>query len=265
MGKSSHLQQGRPSHLSAQEQMRKQNQPHPAIQPKIATSAQRPKPLIAAPVSRPQPAPQVLQRKAGGREQPNGAQAKPAAPPAYRPQQVPKVLQTKSSSAHSPQTGQAPRQPVAPPVYSRRATSVVLQMHSSATQSGSSPLKHHVSGARSTVVQMTCDCGKSKKASNKHQNTCPEHPSNKKKKAEKVKQIHQDTKSIMNLYSYDSEWANKNSITEKMIKAFVKTYGGPINGHASSRADKDATRHDNTTKDINAFHSWYNQHGEEYR
>lgn len=227
MGKSPHFQQEKPSQLRAQGQTRTQNQVHSAIQPKMAAPPQGAKP-VAPPVYWPQPAPQALQRKAAGEGPRNGAQAPPAAPPVYYPRQAPKALQTKSASAQGAQAGQAPGRAAAPPVY----------------------------GARPAVVQAKCTCGK---PGNKHRSDCPANKNQLRAKAAKVKVVHQESQSFMNLYAYDSGWAAKRGITESMVKDFVKSYGGVIHGHASSRADKDAKRHANTTKDLEAFHSWYNQ------
>jgi hypothetical protein len=93
---------------------------------------------VAPPVYRPQPTPQVLQRKtAQGPVSPAGAKInpqRPAAPPAYRPQNVPKVLQAKMAAARQPakQTGSAP---VPPPVYRPQPAPGVLQQK----QAGSQP------------------------------------------------------------------------------------------------------------------------------
>jgi len=105
-----------------------------------------------------------------------------------------------------------------------------------------------------------CNCHK---PGNKHKSDCPANPNRKKAKAKKVKVVHEESQSIRNLYSYDSQWANKRGITSKMVSDFVDSYG-VIHGHASSRSDKDAERHSNTTKDIEAFHSWYKQNWQNY-
>jgi hypothetical protein len=203
-------------------------------QQKTAMSAQSGKRPVAPPVYRPQAMPNAAQPKMA-----SGAVIRevPVAPPVYRPPQVPKVLQTKSSSAHSPLR--------------------------SAAQSRPSPLTRHVSGARPNVLQMKCNCNKKGRSSNKHLSSCPEHPNNKKAKAEKVKAVKQDSKSIMNFYAYDSQWAKANNITDKMVKDFVKEKG-EIHGHATSRADKDAKRHANTDNDLKRFHEWYEANKNDY-
>lgn len=226
MGSSPHFQQGKPS--QSQGQTRIQNPLHSAIQPRVVAPPQGPK-LVAPPppVYWPQPALQALQRKVAGEGQQNGTHAGPAVPPVYWPQPASHVLQQKVAGGGQ-QSG-AHASPAVSPVYH----------------------------ARPAVVQRSlCNC---RKSGNNHASSCPANPKQKKKKAKKVKEAHQDSQSIRNLYSYDSEWAKKRGITEEMIKAFVKYYGGGIHGHASSRSDKDTERHANTTRDIEAFHGWYNR------
>ncbi|MDT7688618.1 MAG: hypothetical protein QOE46_1377 [Acidobacteriota bacterium] len=104
------FQPGKPSALSAQEQVRKQS--HPAIQPKAAIISH--KQPVTPPVYRPQPTPRVLQRKAV--VQPPATQARTSAPPAYRPQPIPKVSQRKTNGNPQP-ANQPKRAPVAPQVY----------------------------------------------------------------------------------------------------------------------------------------------------
>src|SRR4051812_47755338 len=123
MNKPPRFQPGKPSHLS------RQNQSHSAIQPKVVTFPQKAKQLSAPPVYRPQPPPQVLQRKAAvNQPRPTGqAKSSPAAPPAYRPQPVPQVLQRKTDTSQKSQGTQLERQPVAPPVYRPQSIPKVLQ------------------------------------------------------------------------------------------------------------------------------------------
>ncbi|MDT4898056.1 MAG: hypothetical protein QOH25_3133 [Acidobacteriota bacterium] len=84
----------------------------------------------APPVYRPQPTPQVLQRKAVGRQSAVGQiKPAPAAPPVYRPQPTPKVLQRKVTQG---QSGTAygkinEKHPVTPPVYRPQPVPKVLQ------------------------------------------------------------------------------------------------------------------------------------------
>lgn len=115
MNKPSRFPHDKPSPLSAQEQIRKQQQSQlHVMQPKMAAAPQ--KMPVAPPVYRPQPTPRVLQRKTA--VQPPVVQAKPAAPPAYRPQPTPKVLQTKGAGSRpSLHVGKLTRQPVVPPTY----------------------------------------------------------------------------------------------------------------------------------------------------
>ncbi len=234
MGKLPPMQEAKPSQPQAKGQTRLQPPPHPAIQPRMAApSPQGPKPVAPPPpVHWPQPAPHVLQRKVAGGGQQNGAQTSPAVPPVYWPHQAPQALQTKS--AQSPQAGQAPRRDAAPPAH----------------------------GVRPAVAQLAslCNCSK---PGNKHKSDCPANKKRKKAKAKEVKVVHQESQSIRNLYAYDSAWANKRVISEKMVKDFVSSYG-VIHGHASSRSDKDAKRHENTSRDLEAFHSWYNQNKDNY-
>lgn len=125
MNRPSRFPQGKTSPLSAQEQMRRQNQSRlPAIQPKVAPFAENRKPPVAPPVYKPQPTPRVLQRTAAVRGQSAGAQAKPAAPPVYRPQPAPKVLQTKRAVSQPPPAGKSPDRPAAPPAYRPAAKTV---------------------------------------------------------------------------------------------------------------------------------------------
>ncbi len=105
-----------------------------------------------------------------------------------------------------------------------------------------------------------CTCGKKP-----HRSDCPRNPKRLKAKAKKKKIVHQESQSVYNLFSYDGVWAKNNRITAKMVKDFVKSYKfKKINGHATSRADTDAKRHANTSRDINAFHGWYNQNKDNY-
>jgi hypothetical protein len=104
-----------PSHLSAQEQVRKQNQSHSAIQPKIATFPQKPKQPVAPPAYRPQPTPQVLQRKSAMQQPAHAAQVKPATPSVYRPQPLQKCLQAKITSGEQQFKGKAKQPSLSPP------------------------------------------------------------------------------------------------------------------------------------------------------
>ncbi|HEX7330214.1 MAG TPA: hypothetical protein VF290_01865 [Pyrinomonadaceae bacterium] len=162
----------------------------------------------------------------------------PVAPPAYNPKQAPKVAQTKSS-------------PVSPPVY-RPEQKRIAQLNTVAA----APLRRFVAQAKlGSVAQMLCElCGRKP-----HRNTCPRHKNNLKKKEEKAQAQHQQSGSYINLYCYDGAWANKRGITESQVAKFVAT-GQKIHGHCSSTSDKDKKRHANTTNDIAAFHSWYEQH-----
>ncbi|MBD0373080.1 MAG: hypothetical protein ICV60_19725 [Pyrinomonadaceae bacterium] len=87
--------------------MRKQSRP-PAIQPKAATFAPKPK--------------------------------QPTAPPAYHPQPVPKVLQTKMAADSQQSVGKPPRQPLAPPVY-RPEPRKIVQPKLAVTTPGHMPTK----------------------------------------------------------------------------------------------------------------------------
>jgi hypothetical protein len=239
MGKSPHFQQGKPSQPQAQGpqgQTRMQPPVHSAIQPRTVVPPQGAKPA-PPPVHWPQPASHVLQRKAAEGQR-NSAEANPAVPPVYWPQPAPHAVQRKAAGAGQRTGAQAG--PAVPPV--REAV----------------PPAH---GVRPEVAQLAslCNCHK---PGNKHKSSCPANPKRKKAKAKEVKVVHHESQSFMNLYAYDSVWATQRSITESMVKEFVASYG-KIHGHASSRADKDAKRHANTSKDLAAFHSWYNQkHGE---
>lgn len=226
MGKSPHFQQGQP--------------------PQPRTQGTKP---AAPPVHWPHPASQTLQRKA----------SPPAPPPA---------LQPKSAPAPGPHAGQTPHRAVSPPanahpvVQPKPAAPPVYWPHPSpqAVQRKAAGEKQQntvqaSAAAQPAVVQLACNCTKS---GNKHASSCPANPKQKKRKNKEVKKVHEDSQSIKNLYSYDSAWAKKRGITEEMIKSYVNLYG-KINGHATSRADKDAKRHENTTKDINQFHKWYNE------
>jgi hypothetical protein len=121
--------QGKPSSISAQAQMRKQGQSHPAIQPKIATTPQKPKLPSAPPVYRPQPVPKVLQTKTTTNHHSQKPQSghQPVAPPAYRPQPTPKVLQVKTAARQQPPSPQLKNSPAAPPVYRPQPAPRVLQ------------------------------------------------------------------------------------------------------------------------------------------
>lgn len=109
--------------------MRKQNQSHlSAIQPKIATFAQKPKQPVAPPVYRPQPVPKVLQTKAASPiKAANPSRRAPVAPPVYRPQPTPKVLQRKTATKQQIYQPKSERQPLAPPVYWPQPMPKVLQ------------------------------------------------------------------------------------------------------------------------------------------
>lgn len=125
------------------------------------------KQLVAPPVYRPQPAPQVLQRKVAA-GQLIAVQAKPTptappvyrphipkvlqrkidskqyagrehtgptlqAPPVYRPQPVPKVLQLKKAGVQPPLADQATGHPLSSPVYNRKQN-IIVQPKMSAAQ-----------------------------------------------------------------------------------------------------------------------------------
>lgn len=172
----------------------------------------------------------------------------PVAPPAYHPKQAPKVAQTKSSQSRK--ADQATHHPVSPPVY-RPEQKRIAQPNTAAA----APMRRFVAQAKlGSVAQMLCElCGKKG-----HSNKCPRHKNNLRKKEKKAQVQHQQNQSFINLYCYDGPWANKRGITESQVKKFVASYG-QIHGHCSSAADKDAKWHDNTAKDISAFHSWYEQ------
>jgi hypothetical protein len=153
VNKPSRLAQGRPSHMSAQDQVRKQSQSRPVIQPKMATASRNPKQPVAPPpyrpqqankpvqpqavqmrrqpvapqAYRPQPTPKVLQTKKAHDQisAANLPQRKPVAPPVYRPQHTPNCLQAKIPGGRPAQAYKSPRRPVAPPVYRPQAKKIV--------------------------------------------------------------------------------------------------------------------------------------------
>jgi hypothetical protein len=108
----------------------------PQVKTASSTVQQIRKQPVAPPVYRPQPAPQVLQRKAVVKQSPAG-QAHPVAPPVYRPQPVPQVLQLKT--AHNPQPQAKQSQPVAPAVYRPQPLPKVLQTKKNAVDRSASP------------------------------------------------------------------------------------------------------------------------------
>jgi hypothetical protein len=108
----------------------------PQVKTSFSTVQQMRKQPVAPPVYRPQPTPQVLQRKAVVKQSPAG-QATPVAPPVYRPQPVPKVLQLKT--AHNPQPQAKQGQPVAPAVYRPQPLPKVLQTKKNAVDRSASP------------------------------------------------------------------------------------------------------------------------------
>jgi hypothetical protein len=132
-----------PRAAKPQQQMIKQGQ-RPAlqrglVQPRMTNASQSVKRPVAPPVYRPQPTPQVLQRKVPAGLQPKvvapqPGRAAPAAPPVYRPQPVPKVLQLKK-------IGQ-PQSPAAPPLVKRPQPSVpVRSLPGQTARAQPSPLK----------------------------------------------------------------------------------------------------------------------------
>lgn len=145
MNKPPRFPQAKPSLPPVQEQVRKQNQSHlRAVQTNAAMSAQKPSQPAAPTVYRPQPAPQVLQRK--------GATPRPASmPPAsnvHHPQTTRQVLQAKAAVSRQPQGAQSVAKPVAPPAYRPQPTPRVLQAKTAAGQQ--QPDSGHASASRLT-------------------------------------------------------------------------------------------------------------------
>jgi hypothetical protein len=146
MSKPLRFGQAKPSSSSIQ-QMRKQPvappvyrpQPTPQVlQRKVAAGqpiAGQAKPTPAAPpVYRPH-IPKVLQRKIDTKQYPGGDHTSPTlqAPPVYRPQPVPKVLQLKKAGIQPPLADQATSHPLSPPVYNPRRN-IIVQPKMSAAQ-----------------------------------------------------------------------------------------------------------------------------------
>ena len=97
----------------------------PAIaQPRISPSLHVKHPVAPA-VYRPQPTPNVLQRKTVGNQPRTQSGSKPVAPPIYRPQAVPKCLQAKMPD---PAVKSSRPAPVAPPVYRPQPLPKALQL-----------------------------------------------------------------------------------------------------------------------------------------
>ena len=110
--------------------------------------------------------------------------------------------------------------------------------------------------AQQVAIQLKC---KECKRSSGHTSKCSRNKNRQKTKAKKVKVARQENASWINLCCYDAVWAKSNNITESMVKKFVSTYQHKrIHGHCSSKSDKDAARHKNTSRDIAAFHGWFN-------
>lgn len=167
-------------------------------------------------------------------------------PPIYWPGAAPHALQRKVAGPGQQQGAQA--SPAVPPVYyphQPQPAPTAVQ-----TRSALPP----------AVAQLACNCHK---PGNKHKSNCPANPNQKRSKAKKVKVVHQETQSTRNLYSYDTNWANAQRITDEMVKDFVAAKG-VIHGHATSRADKNTKPHENTNRDIQRFHVWYKANAQYY-
>lgn len=139
MNKPSRLPQGRPSPISAQEQVRKQRQSHPGvIQPMMAAAP--PKQPVAPPVYRPQPVPRVLQRKAVLKQQPLACQSKPApaTPHVHLPQPTHKVLQTKVAANRPSGSSETRNRPFAPPAQ-RPASQKIVRPQTATVQALRTP------------------------------------------------------------------------------------------------------------------------------
>lgn len=145
MGKPARFPQAKASSLPVQ-QVRKppvappvyRPQPIPQIlQRKIAVGqslAGQVKPTPAAPpVYRPHP-PKVLQRKIDCKQYPSGDHTSPTlqAPPVYRPQPVPKVLQLKKAGSQQPLVDQVTSHPLPPPLYNPQRNKIVQPRMSAA-------------------------------------------------------------------------------------------------------------------------------------